>query len=504
MADACPRINVRTSNDVTVECNANGGNSNGLFDGQDQALISLNYNMPHNEGLINIDFTILNIPLLLKDLDAVMAIVKELYESYLQWLYKLEYEFLIRTETGEIAMDLRLFNRIAGVIPRMRRAHKLLRTWYADFLNCCNKLSDLLLQYQKICIQLKSLDATTSEGGTGIMQPNVIALAKANLSRSKAIQRARTRIMTLDSKIRAAMQEISFLIRDLKSGILRINQDNDRVVFNLNEITEALTDLSQTNSPLVQIYEKLATIINKTPIVSVLHSDAPRRLNVDETPHQFLSEMSSNTISAADLVKRLSDLLLRKMYTTTSAKSIETIEDFIHKTFRDAPEYQNLMDGITALRKNVPRKVLTDLRILASNPENILTTIQRINSLLDNLDAEDEIYRNQLLDVKKSATETAKRDLETTSNASTMNVETTNLNVPSNSALLGIYTPPPTTPSTRAEVASGSGASSMPSTLPINEDNSSVDVEMSDASTSRYRGDDNTQNSVLDTDTVQF
>lgn len=407
--------NIRTANDVTVECR-----NTGLFDGHNEALITLNYNMPHNDGLIHLDFTILNAPLLLADLDSVMGVVKELYESYLQWLHKLEYEFLIRVETGEIAMDVRLFNRIAGVIPRMKRANKLLRTWYANFLNSCNNLSDMLLQYQKVCIQLKSLDSTTHEGGTGIMKPNIIALAKANLSRSKAIQRARTRIMSLDTKIRAAMQEISFLIRDLKAGILRLNQDNDRVVFNLNEVTEALAELSQTNSPLVQIYEKLATVINKTPIDSVLHSDELKRLNANEMPHQFLAEMSSNSITAQDLIKRLDDLLLRKMYTTTTAESIEKIEDFIQKTFQKSANYQKLMRGITKLRENVPRKVITDLRTRATDTQDILTTIQRIDSLLDNLDVNDEIYRNQLLEAKKTATQTAKRDLElstTTANA---------------------------------------------------------------------------------------
>lgn len=475
MAEASCSANVRTANDVSFECTGGGG----LFDGQSQALISMHYNMPHNDGLINLDFTILNAPLLLKDLDNVMSVVKELYESYLQWLYNLEYEFLIRVETGEIAMDLRLFNRIAGVIPRMKRANKLLRTWYADFLNSCNKLSDLLLQYQKICIQLKSLDATTSMGGTGIMQPNVVALAKANLSRSKAIQRSRTRIMTLDTKIRAAMQEISFLIRDLKSGILRINQDNDRVVFNLNEITEALTDLSQTNSPLVQIYEKLATIINKTPIVSVLHSDEPKRLNVNETPHQFLNEMSNSAISATDLVKRLRDLLLRKMYTTTSAESIEKIEDFIQKTFRNSPEYQSLMDGITALRANVPKKVLTELRIAASTPNNILTTIQRINSLLDNLDVDDEIYRNQLLEAKKAATDTAKRDLENTTMADA------SMDVDGSRVVVGVSATAPPPLSTIGSSGIGNSSTYTPSSMPnysdasdYNED--SRDIVMSD------------------------
>lgn len=407
--------NIRISNDDNVDCNSylnvinttnsatNGSHSNNNI---------LNGTIGNNTNSSNmqLDFVLLNANVLLKDLEDVMAIVKELYDSYIQWFYKLEYQFFIRVETGEIPLDLRLFNRIPSVVQKMKRANKLTRTWYAIFLNECNDLSDYLLQYQKFEVQLKSIDVTTYAGGTGIMQPNKVTLAKANLSRSKSIQRLRTRIMTLDTKIRTSMQEISFLMRDLKSGRLRINQDGNRTTYDFKEITDALAELGQNNSPLTQIYERLATIINQTPMVSTLRTEPVTRLSMTN-PRQFLNEIQSTELSTNDLLKRLNELIDRKLYTTSSQESIEAIESYVEENFKTSAQYAQIQNAIKTLRNNTPTQVITELRAKANDKDNIWHTIQRIKSFIANLSENDAIFRNSFEDILETANKTATRVL---------------------------------------------------------------------------------------------
>lgn len=438
MASSCPNrpINVRTSNDDSVECDASAAT-----DVNNQTLrLNLTPALDTTDNIFQLDFVVFNIPLLLADLDNVMAAVKELYDAYLQAFHKLEDEFRIRVETGEIPMDIRLFNRIPSVAQKMKRANKILRTWYSKFLNVSNDLSDLLLQYQKNVNQLQSLEATTTSGGTGIMQPNVVTLAKANMSRSKSIQRLRTRLMSLDTKIRAAQQEISFLIRDLKAGVLRLDSDSGGGLFDFKELADAMSDLGQTNSPLVQIHERLASIINKTPIVATLNSAPPRRLIVDTNASSFLSELTggSNKMHARDLVKRLNELVNRKFYTPKSQTSIESIETYIQENFAKAPEYPDLLQAIKLLRENTPSNVIVSLRTKANDTANIWETIQRTKSILENLEIDDEIYRDKLTDILEMANKTAKRVLEMES------VSRSRTQVPAATSLI-LDTPPPTT-----------------------------------------------------------
>lgn len=418
-----------TSNDRIFTC-GNSGNGCGLGDslGNMKSLSST--------GLINTEFTLFNTSAIREELDTFIENAKSIIDAYMSWLKNLEEGVELKIKLNIIKPTTTLFNQINVLVAKSVTGRKNIRVWYSSFLESASDLSDLILQYSEAVAKIESigLQATVQSS----LPVNMVAIAKQNVTKSRSINRQITKILSIDTKIRNLMQQMSFRMKELVSGIFKIyKSDGSFNTFNINEVAEALKDLDIDDSPLKRIQTSLSETINSTPITYKINTLPPTQLN-SQPIEPILTRLTTNDWDISDLIRKLEDFEGNTLYTENTRDDLAVIFTQIDKMAKDLPQRERIDQLIANIKSNTPTKVLFELRSKAGQTENIYTLIHRIKSIMATLKPNDIIYRNELETIYNKSLETAKKLLDT------------ELNINSNrSPPAFIITPPYTNSSTR-------------------------------------------------------
>lgn len=363
--------------------------------------------MPQRD-LFNLDFELFDIDELRVNLRRVSEEVTDAYKNMLNWFSDLERNVAIKVQTGDIEMNITLFNKLNLIIPKFSMARKVVDSWYADYIDMVTDLSDLFSEYSHSSTKVQSL--STQNTVIGGIRENVITLARQNISKSKSIQRAITKILSIDARIRSALQALTFKLNELTSGTLRYGSKNERKILNLTELSNAVMSLGEGDSPLVKIQMQLSNVINSTPLNFTLRTRPPELLpNVNYDPkNTFANDLSSETV-----LEKLYAFRDTTLYTTTTKPAVDALQDYVEHKFRDDLQYNNMLAIIERIRvQNVPNRFLDTLQMNASNPENIYLTIDVIKQVINKLSDQDIIYRERLDQILQTATNTATNIVE--------------------------------------------------------------------------------------------
>lgn len=353
--------------------------------------------------LINLDFTLIDIDALRENLTTVSDEVNLACNRILDWLTSLEQQIALKIQTGDIEMDRNLFNKLNSIIPKFTSARKVINLWRADYINMSAYLSDLFSNYSEIVAKVELLDSQNTMV-TGLRE-SVVTLAKQHLTKSKSIQNAMSKILSLDSRIRTEMQTLTFKIKELSTGILRYG-DGD--ILNLSELSNAAQSLVDDDSPLVRIQTQLSKVIASTPLNFTLQTREPTLLpSVNMESNTFA--ININTMPSSTVLEKLRAFKDTILYTSSTQPTVDALETFINAEFKNDAQYTSMIDLINRIRQeNRPVPFIDALQIRASNPDNIYLTIDTIRKVIDNLNINDAIYGERLNEILNTAVDTAK------------------------------------------------------------------------------------------------
>lgn len=388
-----------TTNDRTFTC----GNS------QDGCGINGANNMRSlmSTGLINTDFTLFNTSAIREELDVFTENAKNIVDAYMAWLRTLEEGVELKIKLNIIKPTTALFNQINILVAKSVTGRKNIRAWYSSFLESASDLSDLILKYSEAVAKIESIGVQTTSQSS--LPSNMVTIAKQNITKSRSIDRQITKILSIDTRIRNLMQQMSFRMKELVSGIFKIyRSDGSFYTFNINEFAEAIKDLDIDDSPLKRIQNSLSEVINNTPITYKINTLPPTSLN-SQPIEPILARLNTDDIDVEYLFRKLEDFQSSVLYTENTRDDLAVIFTQIEKISKDFPQRDRIEKLISDIKLNTPSKVLFELRSRSEQPENIYTLIQRIKNLMDNLKPNDVIYRRELEIIYNKATETAKR-----------------------------------------------------------------------------------------------
>lgn len=382
-----------TGNDRNFTC---GFGSCGTYD-------PFNYQPLAQSDLLNLDFTLLNIPTLRENLDQVTSNVQRVYSELHNWIVDMEREFELKVRVGTVIQNQTLFNRLSMVIPKISQAKKAIDAWLRDFQNTVMDLSVLMQTYDEAAAKIKSLYVTTTTV-MGIPQ-DIVKVAKQNMSKSKAIQRQMNILLTKDAQIRSVLQDITFRIKELAVGMLRYGAANNTRTLNLNSVVSSMNELGESDSPLVQIQTEMSNLINSTPI--------NLNMNTAEVPLTQPQDITKPTVNVSEpaneqyVMDRIAHLKNSLLFTPSTMTVVEALDRHIRSRLQTSTNFQAMIDSIRSIRNdNAPNVLLEDLRRKAAQEENIYLTIDKTRSILANLKQQDRLYEGKLKETLRIAKNT--------------------------------------------------------------------------------------------------
>lgn len=351
-------------------------------------------------NLINLDFEFFDIAQMRDSIAAVSETVNTSYRDILQWLNDLEIAFEIKVRAGDIDKSRDLFQKLNIIIPKFAMGRKIISSWYNDYIDRITTLSDLYSDYNAASAKIQTLGIDTSIGG---IPENSIKIATKNLARSKAIQSAMTKLLSLDGKIRSSIQSLRFKVDELSSGMLRYGPPNKKTVFNLIEMSAAIKSLGEGDTPLVRIQNELSATINSSLIDYKYNTPAAQAF----PPGIGRPPLDPDT-PVVDILAKVMIIQRVYMYTTTTAKMVTAIRKYVQARFVNDAIGDNILAIIVDIeRNNTPNEFLARLNASARNPNNIYATIDDIQMALSVLSPQDEILRAPIQEALATARATA-------------------------------------------------------------------------------------------------
>ncbi|ATZ81557.1 hypothetical protein DiNV_CH01M_ORF69 [Drosophila innubila nudivirus] len=360
-----------------------------------------------NRNVLNLDFSLLNIDLLRDNLNVINDEVKNVILSIKKWLYDMEADFELKVALGDVDLDSKLFNRVNMIIPKIDQSKKSLDAWYSEFLDLNVDLSESFSDYSNIAARIESTCATGSFVGGGLPE-NVVTVAKQNASKSKAIQRQTTRLLSIDVKIRNQMQKITFKINELSTGILRYGA---RKELNLNTLSEAFDSLGQKDTPLMRVQKNLSQLINSTQVQYNLNT-MPATL-IPSIKNPYTVKFEDPRKNDEYILSRLKGLLNTTLYTSSTATNIDAINTFIDDTYKSSQKYdemKKIYSDIVTL--NVPHVLIESLAQKATDPTDIYLLAFRVRKIIAALMPQDIIYQERLNEIAATINRTIENQIK--------------------------------------------------------------------------------------------
>lgn len=406
-----------TSNDNKLPCSnlrtINLETSN--FSNYDDILLN-----EDDEQMLDINMVVFDSKKLSADIVQIKHDVSAVRTAILSSLDDLERDLKNRVELGMIPEDVKLFNKLSSIIPKVNNLKKAVKYWYSNFLSDCNDLQSEISRYRTVIqsiddviYNLKQSNREFRSSRIGLIDNSIVTRARNNITRSKSLSKARNRLTALNTVINKKHQRLITRLQDLDTGILHYDiQGNDKE-FDIHEVLESIRSLTESNSPLEILNQNVARQIANTPTVSHFITDNIETIKMPEsgTTH-FERDARNNLLTDAEVTAKLQELAKTRLYTTGTQILLENLKDQLDKRYANnetkLKEIKTLFDDI---RKRVPATVLAQYRALSVSNDDTAKTLKEVKELYKNLSPEDAIYADELRSIIRQTRNTIKKQI---------------------------------------------------------------------------------------------
>ena len=340
-------------------------------------------------GALELEGSFLDIDNIRANISDVSSAVTKAVKDFTQWVLMKESEFELKYMSHEVPGDLSLFNRINVVILRLRRSKNLLNAWYSNFHSLVSEAISRLTQYSEALTMLRS----NSINITSFTQ-NSLSLAKQNISKVKSIQKSMKILLRSEIRLKTLMVRIQSEIEAFFNGYININGQ----LLNLNQFEELIGSLTNDSSPLVNIQNNLANIINSNTQSLKYDSSNPKPIHIPDSTTTNCTLNSCTSESTVDeIVERLRNIRNYILYTETTKPRIQNIAKIVDKLVKsDDPRYTEIQALFDDIRSKTPNNVINYYRSRVRDYDMIYYNLQMLERLLKNIDPEDLIYKDAL------------------------------------------------------------------------------------------------------------
>lgn len=390
---------------------------------------------------------ILDTEALRQNLSHVSTAIREVYDDVMSRMNTIEHNIELNVYRGEIPSNFELYNKLTVTVPKIKQAKKSLLTWHTNIQDDLMDVGESLRKYDGVVGRLNSTLMTTTSATMNGLGIDELQLARQNLTKSRAMQRAVSQLAVIDTRIRNEMQALQLNLNEMASGVLR-SSNTDNIV-NLRDIMALITGLYTDNSPLTRVQRKLAGIINNTPVQFKLDTIDMRVIDentikvqpnvYNDNQRMYIQPQSEvyypappqppqvvptitrindsqvydfndiNSIAAhlanyqgnveggvaADNIENIDDstILVRlnniqndTIMTPEALHNLNKLESQIMANLTAAPLYSQIIEKISDIRKtNMPEPLLMTLRQMATNPGFGFTARSRASVMKMNL-----------------------------------------------------------------------------------------------------------------------
>lgn len=373
-----------------------------------------------DERMLDLNMVVFDTKKLSDDIVQIKHDVANVRNAILSSLDDLEQDLKNRVELGMIPEDVKLFNKLSSIIPKVNNLKKAVKYWYSNFLSDCNDLQNEITRYrtviQSIDDVMYNLRQTNREFRStriGLIDNSIVTRARNNITRSKSLSKARNRLTALNTVINKKHQRLITRLQDLDTGILHYDiQGNDKE-FDIHEVLESIRSLTETNSPLEILNQNVARQIANTPTVSHFITENIETIKMPEsgTTH-FETDARANMLSDAEIIAKLKNLATTRLYTTATETMLENLKSQLDKRYANNSEMTTAINtAYDDLRKRVPTTVLAEFRSRAVSNKDTAMTLKQVKEVYKNLLPEDVIYADELRSIIRQTRETLKKQI---------------------------------------------------------------------------------------------
>lgn len=346
--------------------------------------------MSRLQGAITINAQFLDVDQIRQNIYDISAQVGQAVGDFKSWLNTRESEFETKFLLREINSNLTLFNRLNIAIARLRQHNNTLNQWYTNFQNLVSLAIDYLSTYSEATALIKSFTLNPTIGG---LQPSPVVLAKQHLSKSKSIQRQMNVALMAEARLKTVMIQLQTQVESFYRGTIKVN---DRVL-DLKEIGKLIGDLMGSESPLERVQSNLSNVINSSQTTfDIKSSDVTKVKPPGDSFLQRLSRtVNANRDVSADIVKKLRTLNNTVLYTDNTKATIEAFLELAEKEVPETdPRYAEVRSLVASIRGNDPATVIRKYRASVRDTDRIYLLLTRLRVIIQNLDPNDQIYRD--------------------------------------------------------------------------------------------------------------
>lgn len=376
--------------------------------------------MSRLQGAITINAQFLDVDQIRQNIYDISAQVGQAVGDFKSWLNTRESEFETKFLLREINSNLTLFNRLNIAIARLRQHNNTLNQWYTNFQNLVSLAIDYLSTYSEAIALIKSFTLNPTIGG---LQPSPVVLAKQHLSKSKSIQRQMNVALMAEARLKTVMIQLQTQVESFYRGTIKVN---DRVL-DLKEIGKLIGDLMGSESPLERVQSSLSNVINSSQTTfDIKSSDVSTVKPPSDSFLQRLSKTVDRTTRndvTGDILKKLRTLNNTILYTDNTKPMIESFLELAEKeVFETDPRYAEVRTLIASIRGNDPATVIRKYRASVRDTDRIYLQLTRLRVIIQNLDPNDQIYRDILQSIYDEMYREAKLQLGGGSSSSSSNI----------------------------------------------------------------------------------
>nr|WOJ45361.1 hypothetical protein [Apis mellifera nudivirus] len=359
---------------------------------------------------LSLDAKVLDTDEIRASLDNIASTLANSVGEYKSWLESREAEFELRYLANDFSRDIALFNRLNGVVSRVRQARKRLNGWYSHMQELLANALDQLGTYSESVAVVQSYsqpDITTVNAGIAFASP--LAQAKRNVSKIRSMQKHLNTLAITESRLKTSLINLRTQMEAFSRGVIR----NDGKLLDLVEVGKLVNELMGGDTPLLRVQQQLANTINLTK-TNVQVSTAS--LNAPPVPQMtsFLENLERGNVSEANhIIERLRTMSETTLYTDNTRENIESIAKLAQTRINDQDvERRHELDILlTKIRNNTPNSVLNRYSQQARREDGVFLRVQNLNLIIANLHPLDrdlyetafrEIYRETYAEAQRS------------------------------------------------------------------------------------------------------
>lgn len=378
---------------------------------------------PFAGNVVAMDARVLDTDALRADLDRMAVTLASSVDEYKRWLESRESEFELRYLANDFTRDISLFNRLNGVVSRVRQARKRLNGWYSRMQELLANALDQLGTYSESVAVIQSYaqpDFTNfgvAGGGISFLSP--LAQAKRNVSKVRSVQRHLNTLALTESRLKTTVITLRTQLEMFSRGVVR----HDGKLLDLAEVGKLVSELMGGDTPLLRVQQQLADTINATRAsvrVTSVPPGAPFNSDIGGGSGgeggRFSAAGGGADANEADaILERLRAIAETTLYTNSTQQNIEGIARLAHARINehDTVRRGQLDELLSEIRSNTPIAVINRYGQQARRSDGVFLRVKQLNLLIANLQPADrELYEAQLREIYDETYEEAQRTVD--------------------------------------------------------------------------------------------